>query len=164
LHSFGIAVDIDPDHNAQTSGGDPYSGWLKEKHVDAVMNIRVASGKHLWWWGGYWTGVTMCDRMHFQLDVGPSEADNIKWNTVAGWDDGGWEEGDDLPNMSNEAQEYFQAIYESLKKDPDKPNKGDSNPPGATLFSKWASVWRHSVDKTGSSDEAAIVSKFLKDT
>lgn len=160
LHGFGIAVDIDPNENPQTSGGDPYSGKLKKHHVDAVMKIKVKSGKHLWWWGGYWSGSTQTDRMHFQLDVPPSEVDNINWSTVPGHE----EEGGELPELSTEAQRYWEDVYRSLKSDPAKPNDGDKNPPGAKLFSYWASVWRYSVKKTGLSGPSDIVGRYLKDT
>lgn len=73
------------------------------------------------------------------------------------------EDGDDLAHMTREAQEYWQATFESLKSDPDKPNSGDKNPPGTTLFSRVASIYRWSVKKTGSNDEETIVAKFLKD-
>ena len=63
--------------------------------------------------------------------------------------------------MTREAQEYWQSTYESLKSDPDKPNKGDTNPPGTTLFSRLAGIYRHAVKKTGTNDEEAIVNKFL---
>jgi hypothetical protein len=82
LHGYGIAIDIDWNENPQTRGGDPFSGKLKENHVDAVMGIKLTNGKRLWWWGGYWTGLTMVDRMHFQLDCSPSEALTIDWSTV----------------------------------------------------------------------------------
>ena len=84
LHGYGIAIDIDWNQNPQTSGGDPYSGKLKKNHVDAVKKIKVANGNSLWWWGGDWTGLTMVDRMHFQLDCTPAEATTINWATVPG--------------------------------------------------------------------------------
>jgi hypothetical protein len=77
LHSYGIAVDIDPPQNPY-SGGDPYSGWMKEHHVDAVMKIRTTKGKGLWYWGGYWSSH---DRMHFQIDNTPSDC-QPDWSTV----------------------------------------------------------------------------------
>ena len=165
LHGYGIAIDIDWNQNPQTIGGDPFSGKLKKNHVDAVMAIKVANGNNLFWWGGYWTGITMVDRMHFQLDVTPQEATTINWATVPG---GGSttppKEDDDLAYMSKEAQEYWQETYESLKKDPAKPNSGDKNPPGPKLFSYWASVWRYSVKKTGKTGPSDIVGQYLKDT
>ena len=77
LHSYGVAVDIDWTHNPY-SGGDPYSGWVKEEHVDAVMAIRTLGGRRLWFWGGYWSPA---DRMHFQLDVSPYDC-KPDWDTV----------------------------------------------------------------------------------
>jgi hypothetical protein len=125
--------------------------------VDAVMAVKNTSGKPIWWWGGYWSGSTTPDLMHWQVDQPPSGV-TVDWSTVAG-ETG----GDDLAHLSDAAQKYFQDIYESLKADPDKPNQGDSNPPGPKLFSYWASLWRHSVDKTGVSNPEGIATKFLKD-
>lgn len=161
LHGFGIAIDIDPSQNPQTSGGDPYSGWLKKNHIDAVMGIKVKGGRHLWWWGGYWSGSTQTDRMHFQLDVPPDEAVQIEWSTVPGGDG-----GDDLANLSPEAQQYWEDVYRSLKADPEKPNSGDKNPPGAKLFSYLASFHRWAVKKTGKegTEYDQIVARFMDKT
>ena len=68
-----------------------------------------------------------------------------------------------MAHMNQEAQEYFQEIYDSLKKDTDKPNKGDANPPGPKLFTYLAELWRYSVNKTGKSNAEGIVNDFLKD-
>ena len=166
LHGYGTAIDIDWNQNPQTIGGDPFSGELKKNHVDAVMKIKVANGNSLWWWGGYWTSPTQVDRMHFQLDCTPSEATTINWATVPG---GGSttppKEDDDLAYMNQEAQEYFQEMYNSLKKDPDKPS-GEKNPPGPKLFSYLASFHRWAVKKsaTEGTDYDTIVAKFLKDS
>ena len=102
--------------------------------------------------------------MHFQLDCTPLEALRIDWSTVPGSaTEPSQPGGDDLPNMSNEAQEYFQEIYDSLKKDTDKPNKGDSNPPGPKLFTYLAELWRYSVKETGKDNAEGIVGSYLKD-
>jgi D-alanyl-D-alanine carboxypeptidase len=167
LHSYGIAIDIDPSQNPQTSGGDPYSGWLKKNHVDAVMRIKVNSGKTLWWWGGYWTGSTMVDRMHFQLDVPPSEANKINWGTVPGG--GGGDGGDDLAELSTEAQRYFQEIYEALEASPSNggPQKpsGESNPPGSRIFVYLTNFHRWATKKTGKegTEYDQIVARFMQD-
>jgi hypothetical protein len=79
LHSYGIAIDIDPSSNPFTDG-DPFSGELQSVHVKAVLAIRNASGKAVWSWGGNWRKP---DRMHFQIDQGPDGVD-IDWSTVAG--------------------------------------------------------------------------------
>lgn len=83
LHSYGIAIDIDPAENPQANV-PPYSGKFTEAQVDAVMGIRISSGKHLWWWGGFWSGSTTPDLMHWQLDCTPTEALHIDWTTVPG--------------------------------------------------------------------------------
>jgi hypothetical protein len=79
LHSAGIAVDIDPDENPYTEG-DPFSGKIGPDHVAAALAIRNGNGARVWSWGGHWSKP---DRMHFQLDRGPSAVD-VDWRTVAG--------------------------------------------------------------------------------
>ena len=78
--------------------------------MTAVMSILNPEGGRVWWWGGYWSGFTTPDLMHFQADQPPDRV-AVDWSTVAGSvpDQG----GDDLANLSNEAQEYFQEIYDS---------------------------------------------------
>lgn len=79
LHSAGIAVDIDPEDNPFTDG-DPFAGKLKPEHVSAAMAIRNSKGARVWSWGGHWATP---DRMHFQLDQGPTAVD-VDWSTVPG--------------------------------------------------------------------------------
>ncbi|MGH8871089.1 MAG: M15 family metallopeptidase [Acidimicrobiia bacterium] len=79
LHSAGIAVDIDPGDNPYTEG-DPFSGKLKPAHVEAALAIRNPKGGRVWSWGGNW-GTP--DRMHFQLDQGPTGV-VVDWSTVPG--------------------------------------------------------------------------------
>ena len=81
LHAYGIAIDIDPKQNPFTKG-DPYSGKFQKSHVDAVLSIKNTSGRTVWEWGGSWRTP---DRMHFQLDQGPSGV-GIDWSTVPGAD------------------------------------------------------------------------------
>ncbi len=77
LHSYGIAIDIDAPQNPQ-SAGDPFSGRIQKNHVDAVLSIKNTAGQPIWSWGGYWSTP---DRMHFQLDHGPT-AVAVDWSTV----------------------------------------------------------------------------------
>lgn len=79
LHSFGIAIDIDPTANPYSTG-DPYSGKIKATHVNAVLAIKNTRGRSVWAWGGNWT---KHDRMHFQIDLGPTDV-AIDWSTVPG--------------------------------------------------------------------------------
>jgi hypothetical protein len=79
LHSFGIAIDIDPTANPYTTG-DPYSGKIKASHVAAALSVKNMQGRSVWAWGGNWT---KRDRMHFQIDVGPTALE-IDWSTVPG--------------------------------------------------------------------------------
>lgn len=79
LHSFGIAIDIDPAQNP-FSTGDPYSGKIQLDHVEAVLDIKNVRGRSIWAWGGNWT---KRDRMHFQIDQAPNAVD-VDWSTVPG--------------------------------------------------------------------------------
>lgn len=83
LHSAGIAVDIDPDDNP-FSAGDPFAGKLGRDQVAAALAIRNAAGARVWSWGGHWDKP---DRMHFQLDRGPTAVD-VDWRTVPGGENG----------------------------------------------------------------------------
>ena len=67
LHSYGIAIDIDPALNPYTTG-DPFAGGFKPNHIAAVEAIKTTTGEQVWTWGGRWTRP---DRMHFQLNVKP---------------------------------------------------------------------------------------------
>lgn len=80
LHSYGIAIDIDPAYNL-FSAGYAFSGKLKEQHVEAVEAIENYYGDQVWSWGGRWPYSK--DRMHFQLNVPPTRA-IINWQTVQG--------------------------------------------------------------------------------
>jgi peptidoglycan hydrolase-like protein with peptidoglycan-binding domain len=84
LHSYGIAIDIDPSVNP-FSTGDPYSGKIKANHVEAVLAIKNQKGQSVWSWGGSWK---KRDRMHFQLDKDPTGVD-VDWSTVPGGSPGG---------------------------------------------------------------------------
>ncbi len=79
LHSYGIAIDIDPRENPFTEG-DRYSGKLQRRHVDAVLAIKNKRGQSVWSWGGSWRKP---DRMHFQINRGPNDVD-VNWATVLG--------------------------------------------------------------------------------
>jgi peptidoglycan hydrolase-like protein with peptidoglycan-binding domain len=79
LHSFGIAIDIDPALNPY-SAGDPYSGAIKRHHVEAVLAVKNPQGERVWSWGGHWRKP---DRMHFQIDQGPDRV-AVDWLTVPG--------------------------------------------------------------------------------
>lgn len=112
LHSAGIAVDIDPGQNPYTEG-DPFSGRLQPDHVAAVMAIRNDRGARMWSWGGHWAKP---DRMHFQLDQGPSGM-GVDWSSVPGSTTQDMEPGpnhgkeDEMvlaKGMENEAVRHFQ--------------------------------------------------------
>ena len=81
LHAYGVAIDIDEDQN-KFEDGDPYEGWMKKHHVDAVLRIKNTAGQELWEWGGGWSTP---DRMHFQINQAPHAA-AVDWSTVPGAD------------------------------------------------------------------------------
>ena len=79
LHSYGIAIDIDPKENPFSEGG-AFSGKLQRRHVQAVLAIKNRKGQSVWSWGGNWRRP---DRMHFQINRGPDNLE-IDWTTVPG--------------------------------------------------------------------------------
>ncbi len=79
LHAYGVAIDIDEDHN-RFEAGDRYNGWMKKHHVDSVLSIKNTAGEELWEWGGFWDTP---DRMHFQINQSPRVA-AVDWSTVPG--------------------------------------------------------------------------------
>jgi hypothetical protein len=83
LHSYGIAIDIDPKLNKFTKG-DPFDGKFTPTQIEAVLAIKNARGRSIWSWGGNWKKP---DRMHFQLDQGPAGLE-VDWSTVPGKDSG----------------------------------------------------------------------------
>ena len=82
LHSYGIAVDIDPAHNPQANI-PKYSGWFTEAQVLAAESVQNTLGQRIWWWGGHWSGSTLPDLMHWQVDQPPAGC-LVDWSTVPG--------------------------------------------------------------------------------
>jgi len=84
LHSYGIAVDVDP-----YALGNPFrvpTGpvWDITKftrvQVEAVEAIRSNNGAVVWQWGGRWR---KADTMHWQINCQPADlATGIDWSTV----------------------------------------------------------------------------------
>jgi hypothetical protein len=126
LHSYGIAIDIDP-----FSLGNP--AWRKlsstpidwsrikitAEQVEAVVDVRTNLGKQVWAWGGYWA--TYVDSMHFQIDCSPQDlATGIDWETV--------------PGKEDDEMGYF-AKY------------GDGMPP--QVPSKWVMWWQERLERAG---------------
>ena len=122
LHSYGIAVDLDPAQNPY-SDGDPYSGWMKKSHVDAVMKIKTTSGRGLWYWGGYWSS---SDRMHFQIDNTPDDC-TPNWSTVPGYAE------EDMPLTDADVKKVAAEVVKQLNEDGVKLARTDYN--GQTLYS-----------------------------
>jgi hypothetical protein len=92
LHSYGIALDIDPNENpfrSPTSGSVRFSAAATREgraadvaanladtiftpeQIAAVEAIRTVDGRQVWGWGGRWR--TPLDAMHFELKVTPEE-------------------------------------------------------------------------------------------
>jgi len=84
LHSYGIAVDVDP-----YALGNPFrvplgSVWDITKftrlQVEAVEKIRSNNGAVVWQWGGRWR---KADTMHWQINCAPADlATGVDWSTV----------------------------------------------------------------------------------
>lgn len=114
LHSYGIAVDIDPRLN-EYSEGSPWWGEFTKEQIDAVTAIRNVQGEQLWTWGGYW-GTP--DRMHFQLNVRPTNC-QVDWSTVE----------DDVAQFTEEEAVELRRLVASLK---------ELDPPSDGSFAKYA--------------------------
>lgn len=86
LHSYGIAVDIDPPSNPYIGKRVAFS-WSRTRftpaQVEAVRAIRTNNGKRVFMWGGNWVSVK--DYMHWEIDVAPSDlAKGINPATILG--------------------------------------------------------------------------------
>lgn len=146
--------------------------WFhRNKNVPLVFAKPFVGGEGYGEWGGRMSASEfanfsgICGHQHVNgndhWDPGALDMDRL-WGFINEL----MAEGDELAHLSDDAQKYFQEIYESLKTDPDKPNKGDSNPPGAKLFSFLASFHRWAVKKTGkeATEYDAIVARFMDKT
>lgn len=83
LHAHGIALDINPNHNAYRSKTSELAGRVDI--ITAVKNIRTADGLPVFVWGGDWATP---DAMHFQPTActRPELEKGIDWSTVEGAD------------------------------------------------------------------------------
>lgn len=66
LHSYGIAIDLNPSKNPY---GKPLRTDLPQSFRERIGSIQ-ANGKRCFEWGGSWTTP---DAMHFELDVSPAD-------------------------------------------------------------------------------------------
>lgn len=69
LHSYGIALDLNPDTN-------PYgqcSTTLVRAFIDAVLALRTGNDRPVFSWGGNWRPCEKADPMHFQIDCEPGD-------------------------------------------------------------------------------------------
>ncbi len=109
LHSYGIAIDVNPASNpfretpdkrptrfssAPTQQARAREVALKAADTDMteamiadVVAIRTKAGLKVFEWGGNWSGRK--DAMHFEIDVKPGDLDaGIDWSTVRGFTEG----------------------------------------------------------------------------
>lgn len=70
LHSYRLAIDVDPSLNGRYSGAPFLKGKITKAQVAAVEAIRTNSGAQVFYWGGWFkdrSGNPIPDPMHFQL-------------------------------------------------------------------------------------------------
>ncbi len=75
LHSYGIALDINPSRNPY---GDNLVTDLPGGFVGEVLALRTRNGRRVFRWGGDWdddpdTGHNKYDAMHFEITCGPAD-------------------------------------------------------------------------------------------
>ncbi len=76
LHSYGIAIDINPSQNPQR---EPLTHNYPGNFIERMEGIR-ANGKQAVAWGGRWTTVRP-DAMHWQINVSPADCrGKIEWD------------------------------------------------------------------------------------
>lgn len=68
LHSFGIAIDINPTRNPYTSS---LTTDMPSAMVNEILALRTNSGAQVWNWGGNWS--KRKDAMHFEIATGPAD-------------------------------------------------------------------------------------------
>ena len=68
LHSYGIAIDINPTRN-------PYSKKfitdMPTAMVNEILSLRTNSGAQVWNWGGNWSSTK--DTMHYEIATSPAD-------------------------------------------------------------------------------------------
>lgn len=69
LHSYGIALDINPDENPQKR---PLTHNYPPGFIKTLEGIRTKNGKQVFAWGGRWTSVAP-DAMHWQINCSPAD-------------------------------------------------------------------------------------------
>lgn len=75
LHSYGIAVDLNPSKNPY---GKPLRHDFPPEFLAGVDSIVTSTGTRAFKWGGLWNTP---DAMHFEIDVSPSAlAGGVTWN------------------------------------------------------------------------------------
>ena len=79
LHSYGIAIDLNPDENPQKN---PLTHNYPGDFIKRMEGIR-ANGKQAVAWGGRWTSVAP-DAMHWQVNVAPVDCKNVVWDKGGG--------------------------------------------------------------------------------
>lgn len=70
LHSYGLALDLNPRHNPQ---GYPVVHNYPQTFIDDIEALKTNNAKSVFTWGGRWSASTPPDPMHWQIDCKPSD-------------------------------------------------------------------------------------------
>lgn len=77
LHSYGIALDLNPSKNPHRY---PLKTDMPPTFIKRMEGIK-ANGKKALQWGGRWSKP---DAMHYEVDVAPADCKNITWDQGGG--------------------------------------------------------------------------------
>lgn len=82
LHSYGLAIDINPSENPFKN---PPTHNYPPTFIERMEGIK-ANGKQAIMWGGRFPADNPPDTMHWQINVAPADCKNVTWD-----------QGDDMP-------------------------------------------------------------------
>lgn len=110
LHAYALAIDINPSKN-------PYKNPPKHNYpptfIERAEGIR-ANGKQALQWGGRWPADNPPDTMHWQINVGPWDVKNIKWDKGNG--DGDMADGPNGEPNWDEVSDWAKAAWTDAHK------------------------------------------------